>query len=163
MPQGSVNGPKYFNIYLNDLFYLFTDTRICNIADDTTPYACNRDIGTLLRHLEADAASAMMWFEANYMVLNQSKCHLIVASDSPEQFWIKVGEHVIWESHQEKLLGILLNKDLKFEQHTRSLCKKASGKVTALGRMINIIPMERKKVLMGSFIESHTAYSHHNV
>ena len=35
---------KWFNIYLNDRFFLFLNTEVCNITDDTTPYAFNADI-----------------------------------------------------------------------------------------------------------------------
>ena len=48
---------QWFNIYLNDLFYLFENTEVCNIADDTTPFSCNADIGTLIRNLESDTSS----------------------------------------------------------------------------------------------------------
>ena len=147
MPQGSVNGPKWFNIYLNDLFFLFLNTEVCNIADDTTPYACNADLHTLMHNLESDVASAIMWFDANFMKLNQPKCHLLLSSSSPEHLWIQVGEQIIWESLYEKLLGVTIDKDLKLKTHVQNICNKASAKVTALARLIKVVSMKRKKPL----------------
>ena len=157
MPQESVLGPKFFNVYINDLFYLFLCTKVCNMADDTTPYACDMDLPTLLHNLEGDTASAIFWFEANYMKLNEVKCHALIAG-STEHLWIKVGEQVIWESNQEKLLGVDIDKELKFNKHLLSICKKARGKVTALARLAKLVSFEKKRILMNSFIESQFSY-----
>ena len=66
---------------------------ICNIADDTTPYACDKDLLTLLHNLESDTISAIMWFEANYMKLNEDKCHFLTAGNRAESLWMKIGEN----------------------------------------------------------------------
>ena len=54
-----------FNIHINDLFYLTDMTHVCNYADDTTFYACDLDIKSLITRLEHDAALAIEWFEPN--------------------------------------------------------------------------------------------------
>lgn len=144
MRQGSVNGPNWFNIYLNDLFFLFLNTEACK-ADDTTPFACDMHLPTLIHNLESDTASALLWFDANYMKSNQRKCHFILPSSSPELFWIRVEEQVIWESRHEKLLGYGIDKELKFHEHVKTIFKEASAKVTALARMIKIVPFVKSQ------------------
>ena len=49
------------------------NTHPCNYADDTTLSACGLSIEELLQNLEQDTLSAIIWFENNYMKLNQSK------------------------------------------------------------------------------------------
>ena len=155
VPQGSVLGPILFNIYINDLFYLLVD--VCNFADDTTLYACDTSLDNIINQLEDNALTAIIWFENNYMKLNEDKCHFLT-SGSPEHLWIKVGTEKIWESQVEKLLGMKVDKDLSFEVHLKSLCKKVNQKVSALARIAGILPFQKRCILLKTFIESQFSY-----
>ena len=123
--EGSVLGPLLFNIYLNDLFYLVESTNVCNFADDTTFYASDKDLNSLIDRLEHDSHLAIQWFENNYVKLNQDKCHLLVSGFKYKIIWANIGKSKIWESKKQKLLGAEIDRTLSFDEYIVSLCKKA--------------------------------------
>merc|ERR1711928_31964 len=100
----------------------------CNFADDTTLNACDIELKNILNELEDNALTAILWFENNYMKLNQSKCHFLTCG-STEHLWVKVGNEVIWESQAEKLLGMTVDKKLNFNLHLKTLCRKMNDKI----------------------------------
>ena len=126
VPQGLVLGPLLFNIVINDFFYLVKGTEICNYADDTTIFACGSDMRSILKSLEEDASQLSLWFENNYMKMNEDKSHLLVFGSKGEDVSVNISGSLIQESDEEKLLGLTLDRRLNFKNHVSNLCKKAS-------------------------------------
>ena len=109
MPQGSVLGPILFNIYLIHLFH-FLSCDICNFADDTTPYVCDKNLAFALANLEENSNIAMKWFENDYTNMNSDKCHLFISGNKFEHSWANICNDRKWESRTVKLLGITLDR-----------------------------------------------------
>ena len=118
MPQRSALGSLLFNIYVNDLFFVTEKTNVCNYADDTTFFAGNSDLHYLISRLEHDSVLAIKWFECNYMKLNQNKCHLLILGHRYES-----GSYKLWESYDQKLLGVNIDRNFKFNHFTLKQCK----------------------------------------
>ena len=69
------------------------------------------------------------------MKLNQDKCHLLFSGYKHENVWARIVEVKIWESLKQKLLGVVIDRDLSFIEYVSSLCKKAVRKVSVLSRL----------------------------
>ena len=158
VPQGSILGPLLFNIYLNDLFFILDETNVCNYADDTGLHACDKELNEVIRCLEHDSCLAIEWFENNYMKLNKDKCNVLFAGHKFEHLWLDVGNNRIWESNYEKMLGILIDNSLIFDNYVAKICRKSSRKLTALARLTSILPFCKMNILMASFFLSQFSY-----
>ena len=83
----------------------------------------------MINRLEHDSLLAIEWFENNNMKLNQDKCHLIVYGYKYENAFASVGQSIIWETGNKKLLGIIIDRKLNFNDYVASICKKAGNKL----------------------------------
>ena len=117
-------GPLFFSIYINDLFYLTELTDVCNYADDTTFYNRDSNLDDLIRRLEHNSILAIEWFERNYMQLNQDKCHFLLSGHKHEVMFAKIVHSKVWENCTQKLLGIIIDQNLKSDEYILTQCKK---------------------------------------
>ena len=143
-----------FYICLNDLFFLSEFTSLCNFADDTTFYACDMDLNSLIKRLEHNSSLTIEWFESNKMKLNQGKCHLLVSGYRNENTWTNIGNKKIWESSKQELLSLDIDKNLNFNEHVSPFCIKAGNKLSVLARLSNIMSFKQRRIFVKTFIES---------
>ena len=88
------------------MFPLFYTKTVCSFADNTTFFACAKDLKTLISRFQHDSHLAVEWFESNYMKLNQDKCHILVSGYKHKNIWARIGE-------KQKFLGVVIARDLK--------------------------------------------------
>ena len=131
-----------------------------NYADNTTFHTCDMDLENLLRRLEHDSMLATEWLESNYMKLNQYKCHFLLSGHKHKMIWANIGQTKIWESRKQKLLGIIIDRNLRFDEYVLNQCKKAGRKLSALTRICKFMSLERHRTLMKSFIECSLDTAH---
>ena len=115
-------------------------------------------LNILINRLEHDTALAVEWFENNFMKLNQDQCHLLVSGHKHETVWAKIGKRKILESNKQKLLGVIIDRNLNFDEYAFDLYKKAGRKLSilamVLARLSNYICFEKRKILLKLFVES---------
>ena len=63
------------------------------------------------------------------------------------------------ESHKVTLLGIHIDRELKFDDHMYEKCNKPGNKLNALIRLCTILPFHKRRLLMMAFINSQFSYS----
>ena len=70
VPQGSVDGPLLFNLFLNDLTFFIEQRTLSNYADDNNLSISGEDKELIKSMLSSDLMIVEDWFFQNYVILN---------------------------------------------------------------------------------------------
>ena len=74
VPQGSIDRPLLFNLFINDLIFFITFF-LSNYADDNSLYNTGKALELVKSVLVNDFRAVKEWFHENFMILNLNKCH----------------------------------------------------------------------------------------
>ena len=92
------------------------------------------------------------------MVLNHGKCHYLALGFRSNSDTINLNGTKLASSGYKKLLGILVDRDLSFDKHIKSLYKRAGQKLNALARTSNYLTRDQKRLFSNSIIKSQLSY-----
>ena len=88
------------------------------------------------------------------MVLNPGKCHYLLINKDITHESIELGEKILHAEAEQKLLGIIIDKDLNFQTHTNSIMKTVNQKLSALIKAAPFMTDFNKKVIyLTSFLK----------
>ena len=151
VPQGSILGSLFFNIFLNDLLLINLSSIVCNFADDNKLCYSRETTESVIKNLQSDLKIVLKWFRNNQMMTNPEKFqYMWLGKHKPlkteiEGFQLESAKSV-------NLLGITIDHNLTFDTHVSNISKTASAKVKSLSRMINALDEKQAKLLYNSFI-----------
>ena len=96
------------------------------------------------------------WFNDNYMKVSTGKSHLLFSGNV--RATAKIENNYIESEKEQVLLGITINFNLTFENHINNICKRASQKLNALARVGPYMNMQKRIIIMKSFVKSQFGY-----
>ena len=93
------------------------------------------------------------------MALNPGKCNFMCLGSN------LLGDEIfVYKNFKLKnisvseILGVTINRKLKFDKHVKHIYKKAGNKLNALTRVANILDLFQKNTLFKSFIKGQFNY-----
>ena len=146
-------------MFINDLIFVVTLPKVCNFADGNTIYSSNKKSEIVFRNLESDL-NVLVWLNINSLKANRGKFKFtVLGTKEADSFVLNIGKNKIESSTEVTLLGVKIDKQLKFKSHIEELCRKAAYKLHALRRIRKYLTVEKAKLLANAFINSQFTYA----
>ncbi len=136
--QGSCLGPLLYSIFANDMPLVLSKASVAMFADDSTVYMSSYNMDDLNLLLKNDLDLILEWVTKNKLILNVEKIKCIIFGSNQalrrqNQLKISIKGSCIEQVTEAKLLGILLDEHLSWQNHIDKLTGKM-GKVISMIR-----------------------------
>ena len=140
VPQGSVLGPLFFLVFVNDIQGAIGECNIKLYADDTVLYQAGVNSMVAATKLQESVNKFAGWCEVSSLTINVSKTktmafgsrHIVKKAKNVE---IKLGGIVLKQVPSYKYLGMILDSTLNYNLHVNQVLRIVLHKLMLLSKM----------------------------
>ena len=137
VPQGSVLGPLFFLLFINDLAYLLRGLSSKLFADDTTIFTSGADLDVLIKDFQLKIKPLSTWCAFNRLDINWSKTFVMFITNKRVSIPSSVDLNGVSVStvSEFKLLGVTLDNKLNFSKQVSIICRQINSKLFSIKRL----------------------------
>ena len=164
VPQGSISGPVFFIIYINDL----TDGLKCNInllADDTSSFTVVHEPTTAAENLNHDLKMINLWATKWRISFNTDPSKQVVEVIFSKKRCPRNHPPIFFDNappiksiHEQKHLGVILDSKLSFASHVKSIISKCRQGIGLLTFLSKYLPHHTLNDMYKHYVRPHLAY-----
>ena len=140
--QGTVLAPTLFSIFIDSITRLELNGKILLFADDMSLIVTAKNYSELEIKINSDLNKIYNWLLINELVPNFEKSNYIIMGCPRNDIILNItlGEKTLEMNKKTKVLGVVIDSQLKFDSHIEEISHKISNKISFFSRIRHILP-----------------------
>jgi hypothetical protein len=162
VPKGSILGPLFFLLYINDLPGIINDTTKPTVfTDDTNIIFTHSNLTDFKEEINKIIEKISNWFQTNLLKLNFNKTYYMnFKTKSKLAVYIHNSHKVnpINNTHSTNFLGLTLDNTLSWEKHIDQLRCKLNSACYVIISLKSVISTKNLRIIYFSNVHSIISY-----